>query len=388
MSAGTFRLKRDALHAATEAERLSAGSSRDTFAKAGAAWLEYRKTTASPETYRTNESHLRVRLNPVIGQRQLRTLAPGDIDRVVANLAERKYSASAIRQTMSTLKQVLNFAVRNKKIPASPYVDVVLPKLPPADERALSRGEINLILKALPDIQRDRFNVLLFTGMRRGELQALHKQDIDFDRNTISIVRAFSETGRRFKPTKGSNVRVVPMNEVVSRALRRAVESPDYVDEPNMNYAYDDTPIPVSGLVYRAQHGGPMNGNVFLREVQAAARVAGISGRIGLHDLRHTYATWLAKAGVPLQDIQKLLGHTSVAVTERYAKYQIKDFSGIVSVLNEGTPEEVAKIAPEPWEGLPIGPDGEVLGPDEPDEDWHADFLRYGPDGGGPDSLD
>ena len=58
------------------------------------------------------------------------------------------------------------------------------------------------------------------------------------------------------------------------------------------------------------------------------------------------------------------------------------------NIVVTGTPEEVARVAPEVWEGLPIGPDGEVAGPDEPDEDWYADFLRYGPDDAGPDSLD
>ena len=387
-SAGTYRLKTEARKAATEAEAANVGASRARFGRVSRDWLEQRRGKVSPETYSSNEMHLRVRINPILEDRAIRTLTPGDMDMLVSRLAEQGLAASTIKQTMSTVKQVLNYAVRNRIIPASPYVDVVVPKLPPQEERAFTRDELSAILKGTPQLQRDRFNVLLFTGMRRGELQALHRQDINFERMTISITRSFSNRGKRFKPTKGMNTRIVPMNDLVAGILRRAVDSPDFDDEPCLLYPYDDTPVPVSGLIYRARNGGPFDGQVFLRDVQSAARVAGIRGRVRLHDLRHTYATWLAENGMPLQDIQKLLGHTSVAVTERYAKYQIKDFSNVVAILDKGTPEEVASVAPEVWEGLPIGPDGEVAGPDEPDEDWHADYLRYGPDDAGPDTPD
>lgn len=377
-SAGTYRLKSEARAAAMKAEAENVGTSRARFGRVSREWLAQRKDKVSPETYASNEMHLRVRINPIIEERAVRALTPGDMDMIVSRLAGQGLAASTIKQTMSTVKQVLNYAVRNGIIPASPYVDVVVPKLPPPTERAFTRDEISKIATAAPDLQRDRFYILLFTGMRRGELQALHREDIDFNRMTISITRNFSNRGKRFKPTKGLNTRIVPMNDLIAGILRRIVDSPSFDDEPCMLYPFDDTPVPVSGLIFRAMNGGPFDGQVFLRDIQSAARVAGIRGQFRLHDLRHTYATWLAENGMPLQDIQKLLGHTSVAVTERYAKYQIKDFSNVVAILDKGTPDEVAKVAPDVWDGLPTGPD-------EPDEDWQRDYFTYGPDSDGPE---
>ena len=390
-SAGTYRLKREALNAAAALESKDLSPSRAKFKTVAAKWLDERTARAdrTPETTRSYEMHLRRRVVPVIGDLEIRQIKPGDLDSLIADMVGRqKLAASTVRQTMATVRQVFTYAVRNEIIPSSPYVGVKIPATPAPTERAFSREELNSLIQATPDNQRDKLNILHLTGMRRGELQALHWQDIDFSRNIIHITRSFSPTGKRFKGTKGNNTRIVPMNDVVVELFNRLKAVSDYPGEPCTIYPYVDIPVPVSGLIFTAANSGPFNGDVFLREVQAAARAARIPGNIRLHDLRHTYATTLAKQGVPLRDIQALLGHTSVAVTERYAKYQQQDFSNVIDALDGAAPEYLRKLTPEPWEGLPIGPDGEVLGPDEPDEDWHADYLRYGPDDAGPDTPD
>ena len=390
-SAGTFSYKRDALSEARKLEGERATGTRIHFATVAERWLSERRSLAdrSPETCRSYEMHLRARVNPVIGSKEIRQLKPGDLDSLVANLVSvQGLAASTVRQTMTTVRQVLTYAVRNELIPSSPYVGVKIPATPPPTERAFSRDELNKLITATPDSQRDKLNILHLTGMRRGELQALHWEDIDFGRNVIHIRRSFSNTGHRFKSTKGRNTRIVPMNPVVVAIMERLRNTGEYPGVPCSIYPYDDEVRATTGLLFTAENTGPFNPDVFLREVKAAGRVAGIPGNIRLHDLRHTYATTLAKQGVPLRDIQGLLGHTSVAVTERYAKYQQQDFSNIIEALADSAPDELRRLTPDTWEGLPIGPDGEVAGPDEPDEDWHADYLRYGPDGDGPDSLD
>lgn len=352
-------------------------------------WYELQAKTKSVERMKDYRVHLEGRVNPAIGRKHVGNLTPGDLDELVATLvSDRGLASSTVKQTMSTVKQVLSYAVRNKLINASPYVDIVIPKTPPLEERALTRSEIDTLSKVIPDSQRDKFLTLLFTGMRKGELQGLHWDAVDFERGTIRVFRSYSNYGKRFKPTKGWETRTVPMNEAVLGIMRRLRDMGDYPGVPVPDIPYDDMQVPRAGLVFPGERGGPFYGEVLLRELKTGARYAGIEGNIRLHDLRHTYATWLAESGIPLQDIQKLLGHESITTTERYARYQVKDFTDITNVLERGTPEEVASVAPGVWEGLPIGPDGEVAGPDEPDEDWHADYLRYGPDDAGPDAPD
>ena len=378
ISAGTYPTKREALAAALHAED-QGEDTRVWFSTVAEKWRQQHIIGKSPDTARAVEMHLRRRINPVIGRRALKTLTPGDMDTLVADMTGRQgLSGSTVKQTMTTVKAVLKYAVRNGLLTASPYVDVRMPKSSPLEERALTRAETDKILTAIDDTYRNPLLVLLYTGMRRGELQGMSWQDIDFTRNTISISRSFSHTYKRFKPTKGLNTRIVPINDLLAKILEQHRAQSDYPGEPLTHYPYDDTPIPTTGLVFTGIKGDPLNGDILLREMRAAARAVGIRGKIRLHDLRHTYATWQAQAGIPLQDVQRLLGHTTVQVTERYAKYQVKDFSSILEVLNEGSAEQIAKFAPSVEETFPFDEHGEFITADEPDEDAYRETMQYG----------
>jgi site-specific recombinase XerD len=76
-----------------------------------------------------------------------------------------------------------------------------------------------------------------------------------------------------------------------------------------------------------------MNGPVPVR-FNTGLRAAGLDEKIHFHSLRHTFASWLIQKDVPLYQVSKLLGHSSIAVTEIYSHLRTDDLSNAISVLD------------------------------------------------------
>jgi integrase len=118
----------------------------------------------------------------------------------------------------------------------------------------------------------------LNTGMRKGEIMGLEWDRIDFSRGVLQL-----------EMTKNGTRREIPMNQAVYDVL---------------------TALPrIGGRLFR--------GSV-RKAFEGALERAGIKN-FHFHDLRHTFASWLAMRGRPLKEIQELLGHKSITQTERYA---------------------------------------------------------------------
>lgn len=134
----------------------------------------------------------------------------------------------------------------------------------------------------------------LHTGCRRGELLGLEWSRVDRSRRLLRLEAEHTKAGRR---------RVVPLNDEAMAALdgqrewlrRRGIVSPW-----------------VFGLAPDRRI------TTFQKGFKAACRRAGIED-FRIHDMRHTFASWLVMAGVSLYVVKDLLGHSSITVTERYA---------------------------------------------------------------------
>jgi len=133
---------------------------------------------------------------------------------------------------------------------------------------------------------------LLNTGARCGEMFSLTWRDVDLEHGLISLYT--SKHGVRGGKKR---VRHVPMNDPLRELLEGLQKS-----------AKDKTP---AALVFEHRVS-------FKRDFQAAARRAGL-GHVRAHDLRHTFASHLAIAGVPLNTIRELLGHSAMSMTLRYS---------------------------------------------------------------------
>jgi len=143
------------------------------------------------------------------------------------------------------------------------------------------------LLLVAPQERVVRYSLLVYTGARRGEALALRWRDIDLDQGTVRIRNAAKGRGHRHI------YRVVPL----CNPLRQLLES--------IHGGADDAVILPS-----ANWG---------RHMRTDCRKAGIKGHWRPHDLRHTFCSWLAQAGISLQEIRDLAGHKSITTTERYA---------------------------------------------------------------------
>lgn len=160
--------------------------------------------------------------------------------------------------------------------------------------RWLREDEAARLVDAAAPHLRPLLTFLLHTGARLGEALRLEWRDVDLAARRVS-----------FLETKNGDTRGVPLNEDAFLALANLTHREGRVFLTPDGHPYHDT----------RPHGG---GSPIKTAFATARRRAGIDG-VRVHDLRHTYASWLVMAGVPLRTVAELLGHKSLTMVARYA---------------------------------------------------------------------
>ncbi len=162
--------------------------------------------------------------------------------------------------------------------------------------------------------------VALKTGLRQGELIGLQWSDVDLQRGKLHVRRTIWR-GVTGSP-KGGRERTVDLPASAVDALKghRHLRGP---------------------YVFCQQDGQPLTDGLMKLPLQRAVQRAGISreqGRIGWHNLRHTYGSHLAMRGVPLKVIQELMGHATIEMTMRYAHLAPEARESAVQQLDRPVP--------------------------------------------------
>jgi integrase len=158
----------------------------------------------------------------------------------------------------------------------------------------------------------------LRTGARAGEQLAVEWGDIDWHRSEIVFRR--SSTAGTMGPTKSGKERRVPVTAGLLEALRK-------IKHLHGKFAFS------------RQNGQPLKIGQLHERLWSACRRAGLR-EIRWHDLRHSFASQLAIAGVPLNQIQQWLGHSTINMTMRYAHLAPGSGANLISALE--TPTSVA----------------------------------------------
>ncbi len=228
------------------------------------------------------------------------------------------YSPKYIANLHGLLHQIMQAAVKAKLRTANPCADTTLPRSDnwiSEQMNFLEYDEFQLLLACLDPEAQDLAVIAVATGFRRGELYALMVKDVD-DPDPgivplrISIWRAWKEDENRRPflgpPKSRRSRRTVAVAEPAAEVVRRLIagrgrEEFLFVDEDGSAW------------------GGSKWYHRYWKGAIAEARTRGLDKTPSLQDLRHTHASWLIAANVPLPAIQRRLGHESITTTvDRY----------------------------------------------------------------------
>jgi integrase len=145
------------------------------------------------------------------------------------------------------------------------------------------------------------------TGLRQGELIALRWRDVDWPAARVRVRQNYV-LGQFGTPKSKRSTRSVPMADQVAGELDRLYQA---AGQPSQD-----------GLVFADPYTGePLSKPAILRRYRKALAVAGLDSSRRFHDLRHTFGTAMAAAGVPMRTLQEWLGHKDIATTQIYADY-------------------------------------------------------------------
>ena len=254
-------------------------------------WLPLYKSGVSEKCYNDYAKQLEA-LFPVIGDMHLASVTVDDAAAVWKHYAG--YSASTIKRARMLYIALFDTAIENELCFKNPFKSKFTqpPRGSAGSHRALSPDEVDLILR-VPHRFQLAVLVMLYAGLRRGEVLALSSDDIDLSAGLIHVnkaVRFDSNQPILSDPKTEAGVRSVP----VLSALRPYLEQH-------------------TGLIAPSASGSIMSEVAFRRAWQsyiaALSAAAGHPVNIRPHDLRHTYCTMLVDAGVPLKQAMAWLGH-------------------------------------------------------------------------------
>ena len=237
----------------------------------------------------------------------------------LAHLHETELRKSSVARKLAALRSFYRFALRRKWVADNPAKVVATPKLDQPIPSFLSEEEmaafLDLARGETPAALRDRalLEFLYATGSRVSELVGMDLEDVHLGERLVRI------RGKRKKE------RVVPFG-------RRAVERLEAYLRARPLLAASD---PGQRAVFLNRRGGRLTARSVERIVDASIRRAAILRKISPHSLRHSFASHLLSRGADLRTIQELLGHASLATTEKYTHVDLRQ---LLSVYKKSHP--------------------------------------------------
>ena len=243
-------------------------------------------------------------------------LRPEDVDTpavraFLAGMTRQGLARRSQGRSLSAVKSLFRFACLQGRLGANPASSVRTPKQEKTLPRHLRPGEIERLIEAPPTDKpfgrRDRalLELLYATGLRVGELVSLDRDDVDLQARVLRVLG------------KGGKERMVPFGTAAAEALAAWLEDWDEI-RARRPRSDEDEPI------FLNNRGDRLSDRSVRHLVDRYTAAAGVPAGVHPHTLRHTFATHLLEEGADLRTIQELLGHSSLATTQRYTHVEIE----------------------------------------------------------------
>ena len=257
---------------------------------------------------------------PLLGDVKLVKLSPLHIRRLVTSLS--KLQPVTIKNYVRIFSAALSCAIEAGIISTNPADKVKLPRPAPTQLHIIDREDIPRFLDAInaTDYPHE-LALMLYTGLRVGELRGLRWADIDLEAKTIHVQRQLHPINHdrpRITPPKYGEDRLLHIPDEAVAILRDQRKHQAEQRLAAGGWDFDDVS---KDLVFRLPNGHPHNDRTIYNAVKAVGRAIG-QPDLHPHDLRHSYAVAALRSGADVKTVQHNLGHKTAKMTlDVYAAY-------------------------------------------------------------------
>lgn len=276
---------------ATLSEKMRKTEKTPLFGEYALNWIEkYKVPNLKPKSVDAIRNALRIPLQ------EYKDTPIGDITTDMLQELLLSFKGERVRDMSKIyLTQIFEKATVQNIIPRNPCTALEIKKHKAKHKEALTIEEQNKFLNAVLQTKYSLlFRFLLATGMRIGEALALHKKDFDFKKKKVTVNKDVIWIGKerieQDTPKSNAGNRTIPVPEDILREIEQLdVESDDHIIFP---FTYNQIDLAMGRLAKE------------------------LNIKVSAHILRHTYCTRLEEAGIPQKIKSKMMGHSSIAMTQ------------------------------------------------------------------------
>jgi integrase/recombinase XerD len=223
----------------------------------------------------------------------------------ILDLKQRGYTETSVARKVAALRSFFAFLSAEGKVANNPAEGLTSPRVGKSLPKAISPNEVDELLeqparRSIPEARRDRamLELLYATGMRVTELVSLDITNLNLDPRA-PYVRCSG---------KGAKERTIPIHDQAVEALT------DYLEEGRALLVRN----PREQALFVNRRGERLTRQGFWLILKGYARSANLSESITPHTLRHSFATHMLRGGMPLRNVQEMLGHANISTTQVY----------------------------------------------------------------------
>ena len=309
-----------------------------TFGAVAENWITFFKPLISEKMRLRYKGIIDGHLKPLL-EMKVKDLRPMHLQRIINEMAKAGYAQKSMQMVKQTASQVLDHAMQNDLVYRNVFEKLKVPHVESIPREPITEEQRDLILRTW---KGHRMGVpaliMLYCGLRRGELLALLWSDIDLDNRTLSVTKAADMPTNATtikKPKTRAGIRTVPIPNAILPALQWSKnETKSLYVCPNMT---------TGGIMSAQAYGQAWRSYMHYLNIQAGGKDRSrINPKIvamepfTAHQLRHSYATMLYDADVDVKTAQKLLGHADFGVTMKiYTHLSAEKETAGIEKLNE-----------------------------------------------------
>lgn len=275
----------------------------------------YSKMKHEPSTRADYKSKLKNHILPSLGKKPIDEITKQDIKNFLIQKQNEGYATNSVQLFRKYTSAILEQAVDDEIISFNPAYKAskYIKKNPTKKVEVFSPEEFERFLQAVKEYEPKHYPMLscaILTGLRQSELIVLKPEDIDFDRQTIDVVRKIDRQKNISLP-KHNKTRPVEMTSGLADILK------EYLTERKKEALKKGWGKPPEWLFYN-KNGDIININNFIkRKFYKILEKAGLK-KITFHGLRHTFATIRLQSGYSMDDVSIILGHADTKTTRKF----------------------------------------------------------------------